>query len=114
MRTTLFAILMTAAVLPAFAQNGEAAAARGKELFMQVGCWQCHGRTGQGGGYTGPKLAPDPPPLAVIQAYVRHPSGDMPPYTEKVISNAGLADIRAFLLTIPRPPAAKTLPGLTR
>jgi hypothetical protein len=44
--------------------------------------------------------------LSAFIRYVRKPTGDKPPYTEKVVSDAELADIRAFLLTIPAPPAA--------
>ena len=38
----------------------------------------------------------------------------MPPYTAKVVSDQELADIYAFLLTIPTPPAANTIPILAR
>lgn len=106
----LITYIAAALATPALAQD----AARGKETYMKAGCWECHGRAGQGGGYTGPKLAPDPPPLVAMQAYIRHPGGDMPPYSEKVLPNSAVADVRAFLLTLPRPPAAKTLPGLNK
>jgi hypothetical protein len=33
----------------------------------------------------------------------------MPPYTAKIVSNKELADIYAFLLTIPAPPAADSI-----
>ena len=75
----------------------------GKKLFTSYGCYQCHGREGQGGA-AGPRLAPKPIPLVALQAYVRHPSGAMPPYTAKVASDSDLADIHAFLGTIPAPP----------
>jgi len=38
----------------------------------------------------------------------------MPPYTGKVVSDQEMADIYAFLLTIPAPPAANTIPILAR
>jgi hypothetical protein len=38
----------------------------------------------------------------------------MPPYTAKVVSDQELADIYAFLVTIPAPPAANTIPILAR
>jgi mono/diheme cytochrome c family protein len=106
MKATL--LFLAALAVPAFAADD---ANHGKELFMKLGCWQCHGTQGQGGAYTGPRLTP-PPALAVMKAYVRHPSGDMPPYTEKVLDDNGLADIRAYLVSIPKPPDSKGLPGL--
>jgi hypothetical protein len=36
----------------------------------------------------------------------------MPPYTAKVASDQDLADIYAFLLTIPAPPTVNTIPLL--
>jgi hypothetical protein len=41
---------------------------------------------------------------------VRKPTGEMPPYTAKVVSDQELADIYAFLKSRPHPPAAKELP----
>jgi len=40
-------------------------------------------------------------------SYVRKPTREMPPYTDKVVSDQELADIYAFLQSRPRPPAAK-------
>ncbi|HEY2845010.1 MAG TPA: cytochrome c [Bryobacteraceae bacterium] len=88
-------------------------AENGKKLFSKDGCYQCHGTQGQG-TTAGARLAPKPIALAAIIAYVRRPSGQMPPYTAKVISDAELADIRAYLSTIPDPPAAKSVPLLNQ
>lgn len=107
MKPTL--LLLFAFTVPALAQD----AAHGKELFMKLGCWQCHGTVGQGGAYTGPRLAPNPPSLEYMKSYIRHPARDMTPFTEKVLSDAGIADIRAYLLTLPGPQNPKNLPGLT-
>jgi hypothetical protein len=38
----------------------------------------------------------------------------MPPYTSKVASDADLTDIRAYLATVPAPPAAKDIPLLNQ
>jgi len=38
----------------------------------------------------------------------------MPPYTAKVMSDKEVADIYAFLLTIPAPPAVSGIPLLNR
>ena len=49
-------------------------------------------------------------PYAGANKYVIHiPKGQMPPYTAKVVSDAELGDIRAYLATIPEPPPAKSI-----
>ena len=83
----------------------------GAALYRKVGCWQCHANEGQGGS-AGPRVGPDPIPFARFSQYIRSPSGDMPPYTDKVLSNQDLADIYAFLQARPRPPAVSTIPQL--
>jgi len=82
-------------------------AENGKRLFNKNGCYQCHGREGQGSVMTGPRIAPDPPAFEFIARYVRKPTGEMPPYTAKVLSDQELADIYAFLQSRPRPQTAK-------
>src|SRR5579872_321516 len=82
-------------------------AENGKKLFMKDGCYQCHGREGQGSIMAGPRIAPDPVPFDVLLRYVRKPLGEMPPYTAKVISDQELADIYAYLQSRPHPPTAK-------
>ena len=81
-------------------------------MYRKVGCWQCHANEAQGGS-AGPRIGPDPIPFARFSQYVRSPSGDMPPYTDKVLSNQDLADIYAFLQSRSRPPAVNTIPQLT-
>jgi len=93
------------------AQEGNAD--NGKKLFSKFGCYECHGYLGQGGG-AGAKLAPKPISTAALIAYVRHPSGTMPPYTSKVATDAELADIRAYLASVPAPPALKSIPLLNQ
>ena len=95
------------------AQNNAGNAESGKKLFTKYGCYECHGYQGQGGS-AGARLAPRPIAAAALIAYVRHPSGQMPPYTAKVVSDAELTDIRAYLATIPAPPAAKDIPLLNQ
>jgi mono/diheme cytochrome c family protein len=85
----------------------------GKRLFVKDGCYQCHGYQGQG-GVAGARLAPRPIVLAALTAYVRHPTGQMPPYTSKVLSDAGLADIHAYLASIPAAPLVKDIPLLNQ
>jgi mono/diheme cytochrome c family protein len=83
----------------------------GGALYAKIGCYQCHSNQAQG-GQAGPRLGPDPIPFARFSQYVRNPTGDMPPYTEKVLSNQELADIYAFVQTRPRPPAVNSIPQL--
>jgi ubiquinol-cytochrome c reductase cytochrome c subunit len=84
----------------------------GKQLFVKNGCYECHGREGQGSSMSGPRIAPDPIPFDVLLNYVRKPKGEMPPYTAKVISDKDLADIYAYLQSRKEPPTAKALPLL--
>ena len=85
----------------------------GKKLFVSAGCALCHNGEGQGGG-PGPRLAPNPNMLAfkVFAQRVREPINSMPPYTTKVLSDQQLADIYAFLRTVPKPPDVSTIPLL--
>jgi mono/diheme cytochrome c family protein len=87
-------------------------AENGKRVFNKNGCYECHGREGQGSNMTGPRIAPDPVPFDVLTRYVRKPLGEMPPYTAKVVSDQELADVYAFLQSRARPPAAKDVPLL--
>ena len=79
-------------------------------MFSTVGCWECHGYAAEGG--VGPKLAPDPLPYAAFQAQVRAPRQDMPHYSVDQLSDQDLADIYAYVQSIPRPP--DTIPLLQR
>ena len=84
----------------------------GKKLFTADGCYECHGRAAQGGA--GPRIGPPPLAFPALLAYIRHPKGQMPPYTAKVLSDADAADIYAFLQSIPKPPDPKTIPLLNQ
>jgi mono/diheme cytochrome c family protein len=83
---------------------------RGKKLYASYGCYECHGRVAQGG--VGPRLGPDPLPLSFIEQYVRRPTGSMPPYTAKTVSDQDLMDIYAYLKSLPEPPKRKDIPLL--
>src|SRR5579872_5554121 len=89
---------------PGNAGKGNAAAPtgnaqNGKKIFDADGCYQCHGHEAQGG--VGPRLGPRPLSWAAFSRYVRAPTEEMPPYTAKVVSDQELADIYAFLSSIP-------------
>ncbi len=85
-----------------------ASAEHGKAAFMQHGCWQCHGTLGQGSIATsgGKRLAPQPLPWEAFAGFVRSSNRAMPPYSDKILSDGDLADIYAYLQSIPQPPAA--------
>ncbi len=88
-----------------------ASAEKGKTLYMTYGCFQCHGTVGQGGN-AGPKLAPDPMPYEALANFVRTTNRQMPPYREAVLPNDDLADIYAYLQSVPPTPDYKTIPLL--
>jgi mono/diheme cytochrome c family protein len=83
----------------------------GKKLYMSYGCWQCHNYEGQGGA-AGPRLAPRPLPYAGFARYVRRPTNQMPPYSEKILAEADLGHIHAFLMSRPAPPPVDSIPLL--
>ncbi len=83
----------------------------GKTVFMQKGCWECHGTQGQG-MVTGPRLAPNPMPFETFSSFVRTTNRAMPPYRTAVLSDADLADIYAYLQSIPKPVDVKSTPLL--
>jgi mono/diheme cytochrome c family protein len=84
----------------------------GKALFMKIGCYQCHGREGQGSTATGPRLNQNPITYSRFTAYIRKPTGEMPPYTTKVVSEQQAADLFAYLQSLPKPPAVENIPLL--
>ena len=86
-------------------------AASGKVLYAKIGCYQCHSEQGQG-GTQGPRLGPRPIPFQAFLRYVRTPTGEMPPYKAKVMSDRDVADVYAFLQALPPPPPLSTLPLL--
>ena len=101
MKRLIFAVALSAAF--AFAQAPAGDVEKGKALFLKNGCYECHGTVGQGG--TGPRIAPRTGSIA----YIRKPAAQMPPYTPKVLSDSEVADIQAYLMSIPAPPSAKSI-----
>ena len=83
----------------------------GKRLYTRDGCWECHGWAGQG-GRDGARLADTALTTAQLTRYVRKPTGAMPAYIDKVITDQELADIWAYLKSMPAPKAAKDIPLL--
>lgn len=109
MKTILLMLVMFIAPQTQPAPKGSTE--NGKTLFAKIGCYQCHGREGQG-AVTGPRLSQNPITYTRFVNYIRKPSGEMPPYTAKVVSEQQAADIFAFLQSLPRPPAVDSIPLL--
>ena len=86
---------------PGDAQNG-------KKLFNASGCYECHGTVAQGSPRTGPMLL-TPLPFAAFVKQLRQPASEMPPYQAKVLSDQQVADIYAYIQTLPRPGDHKTI-----
>jgi mono/diheme cytochrome c family protein len=95
---------------PAATPSGNAD--EGKKLFLSYGCYQCHGREAQGSSATGPRLGPRPIAFTTFSRYVRRPTGQMPPYKAKVVSDADLANIYAYVQSRATPAAAQSIPLL--
>ena len=114
----LIAMALAIGVAPAAAQQASDApagnATKGKTLFVERACWQCHGLAAQGGGIAGPRLAGRVSPWPAFSRYVRRPAEEMIPYTIKVLPDQELADIYAWLRSIPPPPAVSSIPQLNR
>lgn len=119
------ALVMLVAVAPArdvLAQNGNGGqqaapkgdAKEGQKVFAAVGCWECHGSEAQGGAITGPRLAHTALPFAAVLQQLRVPQNAMPPYEPAVVSDAQVADIYAWLESLPAPQTAASIPLLSQ
>jgi mono/diheme cytochrome c family protein len=82
-------------------------AENGKRLFMRDGCYECHGNLGQGANGYGTRIAPDPISMQGIRNYIRNPSG-------KIVPDQDVADIYAYLKSVPRPVDIKNIPLFTK
>ena len=112
MNALLLLYIILAAQNPAPGSTPRGNAENGRTLYTKIGCYECHGREGQGAGATGPRLGPGPIAYSRFISYIRKPAGDMPPYTAKVVTEQQAADIYAFLQALPRPLAVQDIPLL--
>ncbi len=104
--TRLLLLISTFAAL-ASAQSPSGDAKHGKELFLSYACYSCHSFDGHGGA--GARLVPMPLNQTAFIAFVRN-AGRMPSYSSKVLPDAKLADIYAYIKTLPVSPDAKNIP----
>jgi len=109
MKKLISAAVFLSATLLAQAPAGDAA--NGKKLFLKDGCYQCHGYAGQG-GRDGARIAAIGLNAQGLIHYVRAPAGQMPAYTDKVISDQELTDIHAYLQTMAKAKPVKDIPLL--
>jgi mono/diheme cytochrome c family protein len=102
------------AALAEDAPSGDAV--NGKRVYLADGCFECHGRAGQGGAmnYPTPALAKLELPVDSFIAFVRAAPNDMPAYSADVLSDKDAADIYAFLQSLPGRKPAKDFPLLNQ
>jgi mono/diheme cytochrome c family protein len=110
LRRALIAMTLLTATTLSAQEAPKGNAENGRHVYLRTGCYQCHGREGQGSPTTGPRLGPSTSPWRPFEQYVRRPRGDMPPYSAQILTDAELADIYAYLRSRPRPPAVTTIP----
>ena len=123
--TAFAALLLGAVAFPGAAGSGPGAtaaqdpaaiegdAANGAQLFTDYTCYGCHGYTGETG--RGPRLNPPRLRQAQFIGYLRNPPNprQMPPYRQAEVSDQKLADIYAFLESLPSAsPEAEDIPVL--
>ena len=103
-RIALTAALNIGALTAAQAQDAPPGdAANGKRLFLTDQCFTCHGRSGQGGGYNGPVpiLAKTALPFDGFKGQIRNPVNEMPAFSDALLSDKDIADIYAFVQSLP-------------
>jgi len=105
----LLLIAMPVIAAPQTAPSGNAE--KGKQLFMKQNCYYCHGTSGQG-GRDGARIAQTALNVQGLIRYVRKPTGAMPAFTEKILSDQELTDIYAYLKSLPAAKATKDIPLL--
>ncbi len=83
--------------------------ANGQNLFFSLGCNVCHGDTGE--GLVGPTIAMTIVPLDRVITQYREPLEAMTEFPPDQVSDQEIADIYAWLQTVPRPPEADIIPS---
>ncbi len=87
-------------------------AQNGRRLFEVKACYECHGWRGQG-GLAGPRLAQTKLTLQGFRNILRNPPpSQMPPFRAAVLTDAEVADLFAYIQSIPPPAPAESIPLL--
>jgi ubiquinol-cytochrome c reductase cytochrome c subunit len=119
MKTETMRVFLFGAALSVFAfgavhaqdmPKGDAKA--GLAGYQKFGCYSCHGIVGQGTLRDGPRLNAAAIGFLAVLTQLRTPRYEMPAYTAVQISDSGVADIFAYLSSIPKPPDAKSIKAL--
>lgn len=119
MRQLLIAFALLCYALGVAAQSARterSAAANGESVYLRVGCFTCHGTVGHGGAAR--RLAPNTLPLEGFTTWVRNGTPGwtiatgMPAFSASVLTDAELADVRAYLASLPPPRAVADIPLL--
>jgi len=88
-------------------------AGNGKRIYLAVGCFTCHGRSGQGGALNGPApILASTMPFDGFKGQIRDPSNDMPAYSDAVLSDKDIGDIYAYVKSLPGARSPKDIPIL--
>lgn len=111
MKKILLVLAMTLPAVASAQSSSNGNAENGKRVFMKQNCYYCHGTTGQG-GRDGTRIAQTGLNTQGLIRYVRKPTGGMPAYTEKILSDQDLTDIYAYLKSLPAAKAPKDIPLL--
>lgn len=104
-----------AALAVAHAQDApKGDAVNGKRIYLADKCFTCHGRSGQGGAYNTPTpiLAHTALPFEGFKGQIREPANDMPAYSAALLSDQDIADLYAFVRSLPGPGSPKDFPLL--
>ena len=98
-------------------RTDRAAIANGESVYLALGCQSCHGTVGHGGAAR--RLAPATLPIEGFMTWVRNGTpgwsfaAGMPAFPASVVSDADLADIRAYLASLPPPRPIAEIPLLS-
>jgi mono/diheme cytochrome c family protein len=108
------AIIAAALAAPQAQDAPHGDATNGKRLYLADGCFTCHGRSGQGGAYNTPApiLAHTAMPFDGFSGQIRNPVNDMPAFPTAILSDKDIADIYAFVESLPGPRSPKDFPIL--
>jgi mono/diheme cytochrome c family protein len=112
--TKTFLMVLPLLTTLALAQTKPGDSSNGKRIFLRNGCYQCHGTVGQG-GLAGPRLAQTKLTIAGFTGAIRNPRpSNMPPYRASVMTDQELADVFAYLQSVPPPVPLASIPILNQ
>jgi mono/diheme cytochrome c family protein len=109
-----FVALGSGPTLSQIAATGDAA--KGKQAYLDHDCYSCHGRVGEGGAfmYLAPPLAGLNWPAVALQWFLRAAPNDMPSFAPTSLADDDIANIGAFLRSLPGRSDPKDFPLLNQ